>query len=140
MDDVRALMRVAEQSSTASHWREDDYTRIFEGEGRTRLVLVAESAGEVLGFLVSGCVGPEWEVENVVVAEEVRRSGLGSKLLAELLDRARTERAESVFLEVRESNQAARGLYQKWGFAEIGNRRDYYLAPVEDAVVYKRAL
>jgi ribosomal-protein-alanine N-acetyltransferase len=51
---------------------------------------------------------------------------------------AEAQGAESVFLEVRESNRAARFLYEKWSFVESGRRKQYYQGPQEDAIVYRR--
>jgi ribosomal-protein-alanine N-acetyltransferase len=82
-------------------------------------------------------LGDEWEIENLAVAGPARRRGLGSRLVGELLDRARRRRARSVFLEVRESNQAARMLYQKWAFLPAGRRKAYYCDPVEDALLFQ---
>ena len=50
---------------------------------------------------------------------------------------ARARGAKAVFLEVRESNQAARALYEKWAFLESGRRRRYYQEPDEDAILYR---
>jgi ribosomal-protein-alanine N-acetyltransferase len=61
-------------------------------------------------------------------------------LLGEFLELARAEGAETVFLEVRASNQAARFLYEKWAFLEAGRRKAYYRNPVEDAVVCRLTL
>ncbi len=47
---------------------------------------------------------------------------------------------KAAFLEVRESNAAARGLYGSRGFREIGRRKNYYRRPVEDALVMRRIL
>jgi ribosomal-protein-alanine N-acetyltransferase len=82
-------------------------------------------------------VGTEWEIENIAVAGPARRRGLGTRLLAELLKRVHKAGAHNVFLEVRESNRAARELYQEWAFVESGRRKAYYHAPDEDAVLYR---
>jgi len=58
-------------------------------------------------------------------------------MLGKFLDLARNRGAEAVFLEVRESNLAARRLYEKWAFVESGVRRRYYRDPEEDAVTYR---
>ena len=79
----------------------------------------------------------EWEIENIAVAGPARRRGLGTRLLGELLDLARGRGADAVFLEVRESNHAARALYEKWAFLESGRRRGYYKDPEEDAILYR---
>jgi ribosomal-protein-alanine N-acetyltransferase len=89
------------------------------------------------GFVVARIVGAEWEIENIAIAGSARRRGLGTRLLGELLDLARAQGAEAVFLEVRESNRAARSLYEKWAFLESGRRRNYYNDPEEDAILYR---
>jgi [ribosomal protein S18]-alanine N-acetyltransferase len=74
------------------------------------------------------------------VAPSARRIGVGKRLLERLLDGARETHSTSVFLEVRESNVAARTLYEKLGFRETGRRKSYYASPLEDAVLYSLAL
>jgi len=69
------------------------------------------------------------------VAPEQRRSGIGTRLIQEVLLRAEAGGATSVLLEVRESNFAARRLYEKLGFSEKGRRNDYYRDPQEDALL-----
>jgi ribosomal-protein-alanine N-acetyltransferase len=93
--------------------------------------------GCVQGFVVARHVAPEWELENIVVAPAVRRRGLGQRLLDALLAAARETNSSSVFLEVRESNAAARCFYEKAGFVQTGRRKSYYTDPAEDAVLYR---
>ena len=81
-------------------------------------------------------VAGEWEIENVVVAAGFLRRGIASELVHELIQRAQSEAAPAILLEVRESNLPARGLYEKHGFREVGRRRAYYRDPVEDAILY----
>jgi ribosomal-protein-alanine N-acetyltransferase len=95
---------------------------------------------DVQGFLVARDLGPEWEIENIVIANSAQRRGLGARLVQEVLERAQTQGTQAVCLEVRESNQAARGLYSKLGFVESGRRKSYYGNPEEDAVLYKKLL
>ena len=92
------------------------------------------------GFLIANQIGPEWELENIVVAAGARRHGLASALLGHFLDVAKQRGGESVFLEVRASNAAARALYAKYGFVVTGRRRRYYQYPDEDAVLYRKAV
>jgi ribosomal-protein-alanine N-acetyltransferase len=89
----------------------------------------------MLGFLIAHRLGLEWELENIVIDPAARRKGLGAQLLRELLARAREANSGSVFCEVRESNLAARALYEKLGFAETGRRKGYYSSPTEDAIL-----
>jgi [ribosomal protein S18]-alanine N-acetyltransferase len=90
--------------------------------------------------LVARHLAPEWELENIVVAPSARRQGLGNRLLNALLAAARETHSASVFLEVRESNSAARTLYEKAGFKQTGRRKSYYTDPLEDAVLYRQTI
>ena len=89
----------------------------------------------MLGFAIARCATAEWEIENVVVAPEKRRQGVGIKIIQELLLQAQSAGATSVLLEVRESNMAARRLYEKLGFSQQGRRSNYYRNPEEDALL-----
>jgi ribosomal-protein-alanine N-acetyltransferase len=141
------MIALERECATAAHWSEEQYRRVFEGE--YRLVQVADVdtdpapeqfCSNVVGFLVASHVAGEWELQNVVVDRGARRKGLGMRLLEGLLSHARQSRGEVVFLEVRESNTAARKLYETAGFAQVAMRKGYYVNPAEDAVVYRYSL
>jgi [ribosomal protein S18]-alanine N-acetyltransferase len=148
--DIPAIIGIEQQCAKAAHWTEQQYRRAFQRGSATRLVLVAESSmtsasrpapvGDVVGFLVARHLAAEWELENIVVAPTARREGLGKRLLEALFSAARKTSGGSVFLEVRESNAAARSLYERAGFEQTGRRKGYYADPVEDAILYRRAL
>jgi ribosomal-protein-alanine acetyltransferase len=89
----------------------------------------------LLGFLIAHRIAADWELENILVATHARRKGLGAFLLNHFISQARESQAKSIFLEVRESNQSARSLYEKLGFANIGSRENYYANPQENAVL-----
>jgi [ribosomal protein S18]-alanine N-acetyltransferase len=133
--DLPVLRSIEAHSASAAHWTDHDYQRLFSPEP-PRLALVSEDHA-LQGFLMARQIGPEWEIENIVVAETAQRRGLGSMLLAHFLDLIRQQTAKTVFLEVRASNAAARALYQKHGFIETGRRPGYYAHPAEDAVLYR---
>lgn len=136
-DDIRVLMAIEKQAPTAAHWSEEQYRAALEpGAVPERLCLVAEET-EVLGFIVARVLGEEWEIENVIVASSRQRRGTGLRLVEELLQQAKMRGARYVFLEVRESNQAARRLYAKSGFVEEGRRKSYYRDPEEDALLFR---
>lgn len=96
-----------------------------------------EEDGQIMGFIVGRAVEGEWEIENIAVSGPARRRGLGSHLLGEFLNLMRRRGGHTVFLEVRESNLAARKLYDKWAFLEAGRRKGYYQDPPEDALVLR---
>lgn len=135
-EDISAMMRLANHSATAAHWSRAQYGRVFDAVPR-RLVLMIEEAAVPKGFLIAQEVASEWEIENLAVAGAARRRGLATRLLGEFLNRVRRAGAAAVYLEVRESNRAARSLYEKCAFVESGRRRGYYSQPAEDAIVYR---
>jgi len=135
--DVPAMLELERRAATAAHWKERDYQRLFEPGGQRLALVLGEEEGRICGFVVGRDLGEEWEIENVAVTGPARRRGLGTRLVGELLDQARRHGARSVYLEVRESNRAARGLYEKWAFVESGRRESYYKEPQEDALVYR---
>lgn len=135
--DVPAMRRIEAQAPTAAHWSEDEYDRIFAGDPPRLAIVIGDT---VQGFLIANQIGPEWELENIAVAAGARRRGLASALLGHFLDVVKQQGGDSVFLEVRASNAAARAFYAKYGFAETGRRRHYYQHPDEDAVLYRRVI
>lgn len=135
--DLPAVVAV-ERASFSDPWS----ARAFENLlGRDAVTFaVARCGGQVIGYVVLYSAGGEAELANLAVAPAERRHGVGVFLLEHAVASARGAGARDLWLEVRASNVAARGLYARQGFAEVGARRRYYRAPVEDAVVMRREL
>lgn len=97
---------------------------------------------QLLGFIIVHQPMPdEWTIMNVVISSAFQRQGFGKKLVGYVCDLALAANA-SVFLEVRESNQAAIELYTQLGFKNLGRRKGYYptaLGDHEDAIVMQRS-
>jgi ribosomal-protein-alanine N-acetyltransferase len=143
--DLPDMMALDKRAATAAHWSVEQYEALFGASSPDRMALIIQeetqqSQLQLQGFVIARAVGVEWEIENIAIAGRARRRGLGTRLLGDLLDLARAERAEAVFLEVRESNRAARFLYEKWSFVESGRRKKYYQEPEEDAILYRLGL
>jgi [ribosomal protein S18]-alanine N-acetyltransferase len=102
--------------------------------------LIGEAGPEVQGYLLARAVAGEGEILNLAVVPGARRRGIGGALLEVGLRHLRERGAREVFLEVRESNQAARAMYQSRGFRVVGARQRYYRQPVEDALVFRLPL
>ena len=127
----------------AAHWSVREYDALFEPEAPVRVALVAfeeSHPGVATGFVIARCGGDEWEVENVVVDPKLRRQGIGRLLIDSVLREARKNGATAILLEVRESSVAARALYAKTSFKEVGKRSAYYQNPEEDALVLRMSL
>ena len=97
--------------------------------------LAAERDGEIIGYVGMMYVLDEGYISNVAVSPSCRRQGIGDALINELLLRCEKLALSFVTLEVRESNQAARALYAKHGFTDVGQRKNYYDLPKEDAIL-----
>jgi [ribosomal protein S18]-alanine N-acetyltransferase len=130
------MIGIEKNALTAAHWSFEQYQSACSEFGPKRILLVVEEDSTIQGFLVARDVGQEWEIENIAIALPARRRRLGACLLRHFLNLVRGQGGASVFLEVRESNLAARGLFEQCGFIESGRRADYYRNPEEDAVTY----
>jgi ribosomal-protein-alanine N-acetyltransferase len=135
-EDIPAILAIEKKAEHAAHWPEERYRETFESETSRRLVLVIEERVTVRGFVIGHLLDQECEIENLVVASDFRRRGWGSKLLERLIDVALREGVTAFFLEVRESNLAARALYNRAGFEENGRRKQYYREPEEDGILF----
>ena len=96
---------------------------------------VAEMDDRVVGMLVLWIIVDEAHIASLATHPEFRRQGIAKQLLVEALDNAYSEGARIAFLEVRASNEAARRMYQKFGFEEVGRRERYYKDNNEDAIL-----
>ncbi|HCN75101.1 ribosomal protein S18-alanine N-acetyltransferase [Pseudolactococcus plantarum] len=99
----------------------------------TNYYLALEANETVIGFLATSIVMDEIEITNLAVSRAYQHQGIASLLLNALLNQD-----GKFFLEVRNSNQKARQLYEKHGFETYFIRRNYYQNPNEDALLMKR--
>jgi ribosomal-protein-alanine N-acetyltransferase len=134
---VSAIHAIAEQNPTAAHWPEIEYVQALENIAARRVIYVAETDGELAGFVVARMVETDWELENIAVSLGRQKKGIGQALMHILIDVARHNEADAIFLEVRESNSYARVLYERCGFRQTGSRPGYYSNPPESAILYR---
>ena len=98
-----------------------------------------ELDGEIVGYACETVLFEDAEIMNIAVAPKYRKNGYGKKLLTEMLIAAKKLGAEQAFLEVRESNLSAKGLYVAFGFEQMGVRKGYY-PDGEDAIIMTKKL
>ena len=136
-EDVDEMLPV-ELVSQSAPWPRRVFEREFEVEF-SRVWIVdwkeEDAASPIAAYLVFWVVHDEVHVLNVVVHPDARRRGLARRLLEDLIEIARREKASLISLEFRVSNEAARGLYESLGFVPIGSRSEYYADNQEDAEV-----
>lgn len=140
----RDLARVSEieRRSFADPWSAQSFR---EAQANPHVLFLCAREGEdaaspALGYVVAWFVVDEGEIANLAVDPEARRRGIGATLLDAALAEGARRGSSAIYLEVRESNAAARQLYESRGFVEVGRRPGYYRRPVEDAVVLRCAL
>lgn len=128
-----------ERDSFADPWGPREFESALSAP--QTIFLVAEDAqGVVAGYAIALAVADEAEILNLAVHPKFRGRGIGGSLLDSALDQAKSRGAEQIYLEVRESNDAARKLYAAKGFDVITRRQRYYRNPVEDALVLRLAM
>jgi len=141
--DLLAVVEI-EEGSGLSLWGWNAYHKQLQSpEEVIMLVARADFAGgddAVAGFIVSRLIGLELHVYNVAVRPEFRRRGIAAQLVQAVLEWGELNGGCLAFLEVREGNSAAQNLYRRCGFQAAGSRRQYYTAPVEDALLMSVSL
>lgn len=137
----RDLPRVVaiERETFTMPWSEGTFADLLERADARCLVAELEGAGPI-GYAVFWWAAGEAELGDLAVWQPHRGAGIGALLLVEVLDDAAARGVRRIFLEVRESNAAARALYRRHGFRVVGRRPDYYRDPREDAIVMLRTL
>lgn len=132
LDDLSEVM-VIENENFSVPWTEMGFFSFLVRDDT--LFLVAEEKGEILGYMGIMMVLDEGEITNVSVSRKARRRGVGRALVAEMIRQMENRGILVLHLEARKSNEAAIALYQSFGFVKDGERRMYYEAPAEDAVL-----
>lgn len=132
--DVPTVVAI-ERASYTMPWSEATFRGLLRR--RDAEMVSAEADGVVIGYAAFWCVVDQGELGNVAVSADWRGLGLGARLVEDVLRRAVRRGVREVFLEVRPSNNVARQLYDRLGFRPVGRRRNYYQAPVEDAIVLR---
>lgn len=122
-----------EKECFSSPWSKDGLKT--ELDNNFARFFVAFSGGKIAGYIGSHNVLGEVYITNVAVFSEFRRKGVGKALVEFLVNEMKAENAEFVTLEVRKSNQNAISLYEKCGFQKVGERRNFYEKPIEDAIL-----
>lgn len=139
--DVDAIAAI-ERGTFSDPWSARSFRELV---GRPDVVFeVAESPelplGAIAGYAIVYLADADGDLANLATAAGTRRRGIGRLLLRHSLATARQRGAHLVFLEVRESNHAARTLYESEGFTGVGRRARYYAHPVEDALILRKEL
>jgi ribosomal-protein-alanine N-acetyltransferase len=111
-------------------WSENEFERLLsDGAALAHVARANGGRGAIVGFVLSHRVADEAEIFLVALAPGERGYGTATKLLSKHLGRLAAGGVSRVFLEVDEGNAAARKLYARAGFSEVGRRAGYYRKP-----------
>jgi len=132
--DVDAVMDL-ERLCFRTHWTREQFLLGLE-RGAFRILGISEDRA-LLAYVAFSLIAGEMEVMNIATHPAHRRKGLAARLLAKALDVSCRENAQQGFLEVRRSNLGAIDLYQKFGFTQVGIRKNYYPDNNEDALLFR---
>ena len=131
--DIKEIAQL-EKECFSEPWSEDSLKDELTNE--TARFYVLRDSDNLLGYIGSNNICGEVYITNVAVNENARGKGYGKILVNHLLKQSEFEKALFVTLEVRESNKNAIKLYEKCGFKKIGERKNFYSKPTENAYIY----
>jgi len=118
-----------------THWTRDQF--LLGLERGAFHILGIRSNDALLAYVAFSLIAGEMEVMNIATHPKHRRKGLAALLLARALEISCKKSAQQAFLEVRRSNHGAIDLYQKFGFIQVGVRKNYYPDNSEDALLFR---
>jgi ribosomal-protein-alanine N-acetyltransferase len=131
-EDVPSVSK-AEEVCFTDPWSFDSIKDGLSSNLDTWLVLPVDE--NIVGYCVFRIIAGEGELLRIALLPEFRGRGLSKKLMDQVVEYSRKKFVESMFLEVRESNENARNLYKSYGFSEESVRKNYYQNPSENAVI-----
>ena len=123
----------AEREIFPDPWSEADIISTLSTEGS--MCYVALLDGEIAAYVLGRQITPEGEIYRIATLPEYRRRNIAYRLLDYTVKCERGRGLENLFLEVREQNTPARRLYEAYGFKKIGERKNYYKNPTDNAII-----
>lgn len=137
--DLITASAIEKQIYQKSAWSLNQFKEEFSKVPKSAQYLVAELAGEVIGYAGIVFNMDTADIHTLTVIDSQRRKGIGRELLKRMIDLARSKKVNAVLLEMRLGNDQARPLYEQMGFIEVSQRENYY-APGVTAVVMRKEL
>jgi ribosomal-protein-alanine N-acetyltransferase len=134
IDAVAAL----EAESFTNPWTREQLEREVRQSDVARVYVLRAADGALVAFCACWIIFDELHINTIAVTPALRRRGIAKRLMAEVFAAARAEGARGATLEVRESNEPARRLYEQLGFSVEAVRPNYYSHPVENALILWR--
>jgi len=132
LEDIDEMLKI-EKKSFHSHWSRQTFIDEFSADNGHYVAI--KDGGRILGYSGFRYVLDEGHITTLAVSPKFRKKGIGTKLIAQLIEDAKVKGLKKLYLEVRQSNVAAQKIYKKFGFKVLDRRREYYQHTGEDALV-----
>ena len=137
--DLVSAIAIEKEVYGKTAWSADQFKEEFAKAPKSAQYLAAEIEGQLIAYAGIFYVADVADIHTLTVVADQRRKGIGRELLKRLIDWARVKKAQAIMLEMRLGNDAARPLYESFGFIEISKRENYY-GPGLTAVVMRKEL
>jgi [ribosomal protein S18]-alanine N-acetyltransferase len=133
LDEILAI----ENSSFSRPWSKDVFVRELQIPISRNLMakIRKDQHSEIAGYIIYWIIAGELQIHKICVREDLRKSGIASRLMAEMIRLSHGEDVAVCSLEVSRSNEGARRLYEKFGFEVTDIRPHYYAESGEDALI-----
>ena len=132
--DIDAIARV-ENACFSTPWSIDAIKHEICENKLANFMIACDEENNIVGYIGIWTLLDECQINKIAVIPEKRKIGIGKAILNHVLEFTRDIGVKNWYLEVRESNTAAQALYRSAGFSSVGTRKNYYINPVEDAVL-----
>jgi [ribosomal protein S18]-alanine N-acetyltransferase len=135
--DLKQLFRI-EKESFSDPWIRESFLEDINKD--FTYPAVVRKDGKLVAYTCLWKIEDELQIANIAVDNEHRSQGIGQKLMEWIIEQGLKQKCKTVTLDVRISNSIALTLYRKFGFEQIGRRKNYYRFPVEDAIIMEKKL
>lgn len=135
--DLAEVLRI-EKESFSDPWTRESF--LEDINKNFTYPAVARMGGSLVGYTCLWKIEDELQIANIAVDKEYRKRGIAQRIMEWIFEQAREQNCKNVTLDVRVSNSVALTLYRKFGFEQIGRRKNYYRYPVEDAIIMEKKL
>lgn len=133
-EDLEIVSKI-ESSSIKTPWKKESFKEALND--KNTMMIVSAAGNKVKGYAVVWLSKEEASLSNIAVDKEFRRLNIGTSLLKYIKNELLKLNIKELYLEVRKSNDAAINLYKKNGFKIVGERKNFYENPREDALLMK---
>ncbi len=133
LEDIECIAQI-ESECFSLPWKYEDFLKAYNEKQLFKVVQVGET---VVGYFLALIVCDEAQIATIAVKKEYRKIGCAKKVLEAAILEAWVRGLNVMYLEVRKSNEDALMLYDNIGFVRMGERKNFYEKPTEDAITMK---